>query len=66
MSKITIGIIIIVTNLQPLLILLKVVELKQEIILALVSFFVINQSIQIDNHSLTKKQQQYQQTTMHN
>ena len=44
MSKITIGIIIIIiiTNLQPLLILililLKVVELEQEIILAPVSF----------------------------
>ena len=66
MSKITIGIMII-TNLQqqilPLLLLLQL-ELEQEIILAPPSLFVINQSIQIDNHSITKEQQKHQ-TTIH-
>ena len=61
MSKITIKIII--TNLQPLL-LLVLLELKKEIILASASLFVINQTIQKDNHSLPKEQQQYQ-TTIH-
>ena len=70
MTRITIEIIII-TNLQPpppLLLLLVVVklELEQDIILAPTSLFVINQSIhKTDNHSLTKEQQQYQQTTIH-
>ena len=66
MSKITIDIIII-TNLQPplllLLLIIVAVELEQEIVLALASLFIINQSIQIDNHSLSKEQQQYQTTT---
>ena len=62
MSKITIEIIIIITNLQPLLLLL----LEQKIMLAPASLFVVNQLIQTDNHRILTKEHQQYQTTIHN